>query len=95
MLYLLFYLQFSLIDLSLTFLFVNSTYQLISGKNGYDFKSVRRWTSQKKLGYGLHECDKVIILKELLNFHLSIIIKIGFYTDLLPYLFFVDFCSYP
>jgi hypothetical protein len=36
--------------------------QLISGKNGYDYKSVRRWTTQKKLGYGLHECDKVIIL---------------------------------
>jgi len=77
------------------FLFVNSTYQLISGKGGYDFKSVRRWTSQKKLGYGLHECDKVIMLKELLNVSLFIIIKIGFYAHLLPYLFFLDFCSYP
>ncbi|KAL5163456.1 Kinesin-like protein KIN-13A [Glycine soja] len=35
--------------------------RLISGKNGYDFKSVRRWTSQKKLGYGLHECDKIFV----------------------------------
>ncbi|XP_019463572.1 PREDICTED: ubiquitin-like-specific protease ESD4 isoform X1 [Lupinus angustifolius] len=35
--------------------------KLISGTNGYDFKSVRRWTSQKKLGYGLHECDKIFI----------------------------------
>jgi len=35
--------------------------QLINSKNGYDYKSVRRWTTQKKLGYGLHECDKVII----------------------------------
>ncbi|KAL9284955.1 hypothetical protein ACSQ67_024671 [Phaseolus vulgaris] len=35
--------------------------KLISGKSGYDFKSVRRWTSQKKLGYGLHECDKIFV----------------------------------
>jgi len=42
-----FALQFSHINLSLTLLIVNS-YQLISGKNGYDFKSVRRWTSQNK-----------------------------------------------
>ncbi|KAK7264642.1 hypothetical protein RJT34_32251 [Clitoria ternatea] len=35
--------------------------RLISGNNGYDFKSVRRWTSQKKLGYGLHECDKIFV----------------------------------
>ncbi|CAL0325805.1 unnamed protein product [Lupinus luteus] len=35
--------------------------ELISGKSGYDFKSVRRWTSQKKLGYGLHECDKIFV----------------------------------
>ncbi|KAE9609598.1 hypothetical protein Lal_00006733 [Lupinus albus] len=35
--------------------------KLISGTNGYDFKSVRRWTSQKKLGYGLHECDKIFV----------------------------------
>ncbi|KAK6913772.1 Ulp1 protease family, C-terminal catalytic domain [Dillenia turbinata] len=35
--------------------------KLISGKNGYDFKSVRRWTTQRKLGYGLIECDKIFI----------------------------------
>jgi len=56
--------------------------QLISGPNGYDFKSVRRWTSQRKLGYSLLECDKVIMLELIvfassnfdcffvLNFHL-------------------------
>ncbi|XP_061370552.1 ubiquitin-like-specific protease ESD4 [Gastrolobium bilobum] len=35
--------------------------KLISGRNGYDFKSVRRWTSQRKLGYGLLECDKIFV----------------------------------
>ncbi|KAK7329442.1 hypothetical protein VNO77_23611 [Canavalia gladiata] len=35
--------------------------RLVSGKNGYDFKSVRRWTSQRKLGYGLLECDKIFV----------------------------------
>ncbi|KAJ1407653.1 Ulp1 protease family, C-terminal catalytic domain [Sesbania bispinosa] len=35
--------------------------KLISGRNGYDFKSVRRWTSQRKLGYGLFECDKIFV----------------------------------
>ncbi|KAI5415744.1 ubiquitin-like-specific protease ESD4 [Lathyrus oleraceus] len=35
--------------------------KLISGKNGYDYKSVKRWTTQKKLGYGLHECDKIFV----------------------------------
>lgn len=35
--------------------------QLINSKNGYDYKSVRRWTTQKKLGYGLHECDKIFV----------------------------------
>ncbi|XP_061349211.1 putative ubiquitin-like-specific protease 1B [Gastrolobium bilobum] len=35
--------------------------KLINGKNGYDFNSVRRWTSKKKLGYGLHECDKIFV----------------------------------
>ncbi|CAA6669099.1 unnamed protein product [Spirodela intermedia] len=27
----------------------------------YDFKAVRRWTSQRKLGYGLIECDKIFV----------------------------------
>ncbi|KAK7412935.1 hypothetical protein VNO78_04713 [Psophocarpus tetragonolobus] len=35
--------------------------KLISGPNGYDFKSVRRWTSQQKLGYSLLECDKIFV----------------------------------
>jgi sentrin-specific protease 1 len=34
--------------------------QLACGKNGYDYKSVKRWTSHKKLGYELVECDKVM-----------------------------------
>ncbi|KAG7996032.1 hypothetical protein I3843_01G139200 [Carya illinoinensis] len=35
--------------------------KLISGRNGYDYNSVRRWTSQRKLGYGLIECDKIFV----------------------------------
>ncbi|XP_076891484.1 ubiquitin-like-specific protease ESD4 [Bidens hawaiensis] len=35
--------------------------KLISGKTGYDYKSVRRWTTQKKLGYSLHDCDNIFI----------------------------------
>lgn len=35
--------------------------KLINSKNVYDYKSVRRWTTQKKLGYGLHECDKIFV----------------------------------
>ncbi|XP_020600378.1 ubiquitin-like-specific protease ESD4, partial [Phalaenopsis equestris] len=35
--------------------------KLTSGKNGYDFKAVRRWTTQKKLGYTLIECEKVFV----------------------------------
>ncbi|XP_052189327.1 ubiquitin-like-specific protease ESD4 [Diospyros lotus] len=35
--------------------------KLIGGSNGYDFKSVRRWTTQKKLGYCLLECDKIFV----------------------------------
>ncbi|CAK8563697.1 unnamed protein product [Lathyrus sativus] len=35
--------------------------KLISGKNCYDYKSVKRWTTRKKLGYGLHECDKIFV----------------------------------
>jgi hypothetical protein len=33
--------------------------QLACGKNGYDYKSVKRWTTRRKLGYELIECDKV------------------------------------
>lgn len=35
--------------------------KLISGRSGYDYKSVRRWTSQRKLGYSLIECDKIFV----------------------------------
>ncbi|GMH29304.1 hypothetical protein Nepgr_031147 [Nepenthes gracilis] len=35
--------------------------KLTGGRNGYDYKSVRRWTTQKKLGYGLIECDKIFV----------------------------------
>ncbi|XP_020221685.1 ubiquitin-like-specific protease ESD4 isoform X1 [Cajanus cajan] len=35
--------------------------KLISGIEGYDYKSVRRWTSQRKLGYSLLECDKIFV----------------------------------
>ncbi|KAF6174398.1 hypothetical protein GIB67_024420 [Kingdonia uniflora] len=35
--------------------------KLISGKAGYDFKAVRRWTTQRKIGYGLIECDKIFV----------------------------------
>ncbi|XP_058075901.1 ubiquitin-like-specific protease ESD4 isoform X1 [Magnolia sinica] len=35
--------------------------KLVSGKNGYDFKSVRRWTTPRKIGYGLIECDKIFV----------------------------------
>ncbi|KAK9139350.1 hypothetical protein Scep_009031 [Stephania cephalantha] len=35
--------------------------KLISGRGGYDFKAVRRWTSQRKIGYGLIECEKIFV----------------------------------
>ncbi|XP_058212476.1 ubiquitin-like-specific protease ESD4 isoform X1 [Rhododendron vialii] len=35
--------------------------KLFSGRKSYDFKSVRRWTTQRKLGYCLRECDKIFI----------------------------------
>ncbi|KAJ8539805.1 hypothetical protein K7X08_014057 [Anisodus acutangulus] len=35
--------------------------KLISGKGGYNYQSVRRWTSQRKLGYSLLECDKIFV----------------------------------
>uniref|UniRef100_A0A803Q521 Ubiquitin-like protease family profile domain-containing protein n=1 Tax=Cannabis sativa TaxID=3483 RepID=A0A803Q521_CANSA len=34
--------------------------KLISG-NGYDYKSVRRWTTQRKLGYSIADCDKIFV----------------------------------
>ncbi|MCL7041004.1 hypothetical protein MKW94_021300 [Papaver nudicaule] len=35
--------------------------KLISASDGYDFKAVRRWTTQKKIGYQLLECDKIFV----------------------------------
>ncbi|KAL1807365.1 hypothetical protein ACET3Z_024355 [Daucus carota] len=35
--------------------------KLVGGRSGYDYKSVRRWTTQRKLGYCLFECDKIFI----------------------------------
>ncbi|KAJ9549496.1 hypothetical protein OSB04_022039 [Centaurea solstitialis] len=36
--------------------------KLTSGRIGYDYKSVRRWTTQKKLGYSLFESFKQIFV---------------------------------
>ncbi|XP_077240707.1 ubiquitin-like-specific protease ESD4 [Tasmannia lanceolata] len=35
--------------------------KLFSGRHVYDFKAVRRWTTQRKIGYGLIECDKIFV----------------------------------
>ncbi|CAA0834188.1 Ubiquitin-like-specific protease ESD4 [Striga hermonthica] len=35
--------------------------KLISGRGGYNFQSVRRWTTRRKLGYNLLECDKIFV----------------------------------
>ncbi|XP_042036837.1 putative ubiquitin-like-specific protease 1B isoform X1 [Salvia splendens] len=35
--------------------------KLMSGHGGYNFQSVRRWTTQKKLGYSLLECEKIFV----------------------------------
>ncbi|KAI0529608.1 hypothetical protein KFK09_002166 [Dendrobium nobile] len=35
--------------------------KLTSEKHGYDFKAVKRWTTQRKLGYALIECDKIFV----------------------------------
>ncbi|KZV24822.1 hypothetical protein F511_26481 [Dorcoceras hygrometricum] len=34
---------------------------LLTGKGGYNFQSVRRWTTLKKLGYSLLDCDKIFV----------------------------------
>ncbi|XP_058082104.1 ubiquitin-like-specific protease ESD4 isoform X2 [Magnolia sinica] len=37
-------------------------YQKLSCEgSGYNYKAVKRWTTQKKLGYGLIECDKIFV----------------------------------
>jgi len=35
--------------------------KLTCGIAGYDYQSVRRWTTFKKLGYGLADCEKIFI----------------------------------
>ena len=35
--------------------------QLYKDAHSYDYKSVRRWTTPKKLGYSLLECEKVLM----------------------------------
>uniref|UniRef100_A0A2P2KEW5 Uncharacterized protein MANES_03G196000 n=1 Tax=Rhizophora mucronata TaxID=61149 RepID=A0A2P2KEW5_RHIMU len=35
--------------------------KLVSGKNTYDYKAVKRWTTERKLGYFLLDCDKIFI----------------------------------
>ncbi|CAA0834822.1 Ubiquitin-like-specific protease ESD4 [Striga hermonthica] len=35
--------------------------KLISGIDGYNFQAVRRWTTQKKLGYHLLDCEKIFV----------------------------------
>ncbi|XP_074292273.1 ubiquitin-like-specific protease ESD4 [Silene latifolia] len=35
--------------------------KLAGGRNGYDYKAVKRWTSLRKIGYKLSECDKIFI----------------------------------
>lgn len=35
--------------------------KLIAGKGGYNFQSVRRWTTPKKLGYSLLDCNKIFV----------------------------------
>lgn len=35
--------------------------KLYKDAHSYDYKAVRRWTTQKKLGYSLLECDKIFV----------------------------------
>ncbi|KAI6684089.1 hypothetical protein NL676_030002 [Syzygium grande] len=35
--------------------------KLTSGRSGYDYNAVRRWTTQRKLGYSLIDCDKIFV----------------------------------
>ncbi|KAH9318398.1 hypothetical protein KI387_020167, partial [Taxus chinensis] len=30
-------------------------------KTNYDYKAVRRWTTQRKIGYSLTDCDKIFV----------------------------------
>ncbi|CAM6088342.1 unnamed protein product [Calypogeia fissa] len=35
--------------------------KLYKDKRNYDYKAIRRWTTQKKLGYSLSDCDKILV----------------------------------
>ncbi|KAL4385980.1 hypothetical protein GQ457_09G023750 [Hibiscus cannabinus] len=35
--------------------------KLVNPESGYNYKAVKRWTSQKKLGYCLLDCDKIFV----------------------------------
>ncbi|KAI3979023.1 hypothetical protein MKX01_016198 [Papaver californicum] len=35
--------------------------KLASGRTGYDYRAVKRWTTERKIGYGLFECDKIFV----------------------------------
>ncbi|KMZ63500.1 Sentrin-specific protease 2 [Zostera marina] len=43
--------------------FFNSFFykRLTNGHDQYDFKAVRRWTTQRKIGYNLIDCDKIFV----------------------------------
>ncbi|KAL3812889.1 hypothetical protein ACJIZ3_014157 [Penstemon smallii] len=50
--------------------------KLISGRGGYNYQSVRRWTTQRKLGYSLLECDKIFVpIHQQIHWCLAIINK--------------------
>ncbi|XWS39027.1 hypothetical protein CRYUN_Cryun18bG0015000 [Craigia yunnanensis] len=35
--------------------------KLVSPESGYNYRAVKRWTSQRKLGYCLFDCDKIFV----------------------------------
>ncbi|PKA62242.1 Ubiquitin-like-specific protease ESD4 [Apostasia shenzhenica] len=35
--------------------------RLTNGSHGYDFKTVKRWTAYRKLGYALIDCDRIFV----------------------------------
>ncbi|KAF0905505.1 hypothetical protein E2562_007308 [Oryza meyeriana var. granulata] len=41
--------------------FFNTFFYKKLSTDGYDYKSVRRWTTKRKLGYSLTECDKIFV----------------------------------
>uniref|UniRef100_A0A0A8YUD7 Ubiquitin-like protease family profile domain-containing protein n=1 Tax=Arundo donax TaxID=35708 RepID=A0A0A8YUD7_ARUDO len=41
--------------------FFNTFFYKKLSSGGYDYKAVRRWTTKRKLGYSLIECDKIFV----------------------------------